>query len=60
MPKPILPEQLPMQDANVRLIQGGNCLRFLLETLAQSGVIGKMGWKEILTATMRSRRVSRA
>jgi hypothetical protein len=36
-----------MQDANVRMIQAGDGLRFLLEALAQCRIIGKMGWKNL-------------
>jgi hypothetical protein len=36
-----------MQDANVRMIQAGDGLRFLLEALAQCGIIGKVRGKDL-------------
>ena len=36
-----------MQDANVRMIQAGDGLRFLLEALAQCRIIGKVRGKDL-------------
>jgi len=48
-----------IERANVRMIQAGDNFRFLLEALPQRRITGKMEGR-ILTATVRSRRVSRA
>jgi hypothetical protein len=48
-----------VESADVGMIQAGNGFGFTLEALAQFGSIGKM-IRQILMATMRSKRVTRA